>query len=139
MLLFFGGLAFGLVVGWVTYFILRRAQPKALSDLSVLIGAVGGGTITALFDPKGDSFAGYSIGLAVGFFAYYIVFLILTKGAHPIVESLIMKTDEKPTEGQPGPVMGGQAPPVMGGQALRPEAGEIGKETVVWGLRRNRN
>jgi hypothetical protein len=33
-----GAVAFGIVVGWLTYFILRRAKPTALSDLST--GAV---------------------------------------------------------------------------------------------------
>jgi NhaP-type Na+/H+ or K+/H+ antiporter len=74
---FWGGLAFGLVVGWASYFVLRRIQPKSLSDLSVFIGIIGGGTITSLFDAKGDTFAGYAIGLAVGFFLYFITFLLI--------------------------------------------------------------
>jgi hypothetical protein len=88
VLQFIGGLAFGAVIGWVTYFILRRAQPKALSDISTIIGAVGGATITGLFSKGGAAFAGYCIGLCVGFFVYYIVFMAIT-GKAAIREALI--------------------------------------------------
>lgn len=69
-----GAFAFGLVVGWTTYFILRRANPTALSDLATLIGILGGATILGLFDPKGPLFAGYAIGLAFGFFGYFLIY-----------------------------------------------------------------
>lgn len=72
-----GALCFGLVIGWVTYRTLRRKQEAAtLADISAVIAAVGGAGVTALFkDPQ--LFGGYCIGLAVGFFAYFIVALIL--------------------------------------------------------------
>lgn len=88
VLLFIGGLAFGAVIGWTTYFILRRAQPKSLSDLSTIIGILGGATILALFDPKGPAFAGYALGLAGGFFGYYAVYLRLV-GKNAIRQSLL--------------------------------------------------
>ncbi len=73
----FGSLCFGLVIGWVTYRTLRRREGAAvMSDISSVIAAVGGGTVTALFDTSA-SFAWYSIGLAVGFFAYFIVSVVL--------------------------------------------------------------
>ena len=72
-----GSLCFGLVVGWVTYRTLRRREGNAaLSDIATVIGAVGGGIVTALFkEPK--LFGWYSIGLAIGFFLYFIVNLII--------------------------------------------------------------
>jgi hypothetical protein len=85
---FIGGLAFGAVIGWMTYFILRRAQPKSLSDLSTIIGILGGATILALFDPEGPAFAGYAIGLAAGFFGYYAVYVRIV-GRKAIKESLL--------------------------------------------------
>jgi len=102
VLQFIGALAFGLVVGWTTYFILRRAQPKALSDLTTFIGAIGGAAVTTLFDSKGSTFAGYAIGLALGFLAYYLVFLWIV-GVHAIRESLkadgpVMLTDKEKKE-----------------------------------------
>ncbi|OGF58674.1 MAG: hypothetical protein A2Y62_03990 [Candidatus Fischerbacteria bacterium RBG_13_37_8] len=88
---FIGALAFGLVIGWVTYFILRRAQPKALTDISTLIGILGGATITGLFNQQGKIFAGYAIGLAIGFFSYFIVFLSIV-GKSSIGDTLLIKT-----------------------------------------------
>ena len=70
-----GGIAFGLVVGWVTYGILRRADRKALSDITTVIGALGGAVVTGLFQPGTGAFAGYCIGLAVGFFGYLIFYM----------------------------------------------------------------
>jgi NhaP-type Na+/H+ or K+/H+ antiporter len=65
-----GGLCFGLVVGWVTYRTIRYAPHGGLSDLSTVIGAVGGAAITALFPKESGAFGAYCIGLAIGFFAY---------------------------------------------------------------------
>jgi O-antigen/teichoic acid export membrane protein len=72
-----GAICFGLVIGWVTYRTLRRKQDATgLSDISAVIAAVGGAGVTALFkDPQ--LFGGYCIGLAIGFFAYFILALIL--------------------------------------------------------------
>jgi hypothetical protein len=68
-----GALAFGLVVGWVTYRTLRRKEGvSALSDISSVIAAVGGGAVTALFKSS-ELFGYYSIGLAIGFFLYLVV------------------------------------------------------------------
>lgn len=71
-----GALCFGLVIGWVTYRTLRRKEGNAaLSDIAAVIGAVGGGTITGLYK-QATLFGWYSIGLAIGFFLYYIIGLI---------------------------------------------------------------
>lgn len=68
-----GAAFFGTVVGWITYRTLRRKEGKvALSDIATIIGAVGGAAITTLFDSS-QMFGGYSIGLAVGFFAYFVI------------------------------------------------------------------
>jgi len=65
-----GAFCFGLVIGWVTYRTLRRTgETVALSNIATVIGAVGGGAVTALFDTK-ELFGWYSIGLTVGFFLY---------------------------------------------------------------------
>lgn len=67
-----GALCFGLVIGWVTYRTLRRqGEIVALSNIATVIGAVGGGAVTALFNE--ELFAWYSIGLAIGFFLYLIL------------------------------------------------------------------
>jgi len=73
----FGAACFGLVIGWVTYRTLRRREgAAALSDIATVLGAVGGGAVTALFETEA-LFAWYSVGLAVGFFLYLIVNLAM--------------------------------------------------------------
>ena len=68
-----GAVAFGLVIGWVTYRTLRRKEGvSALSDISSVIAAVGGGVVTALFKSS-ELFGFYCIGLAIGFFLYLII------------------------------------------------------------------
>jgi hypothetical protein len=49
----------------------------SLADVATLITAIGGGAILALFDPKTDLFGFYGIGLAVGFFAYFLVLILM--------------------------------------------------------------
>jgi hypothetical protein len=71
-----GALCFGLVIGWVTYRTLRRTKLEStLADIATVIGAVGGAAVTAIFK-AGPLFAGYCIGLAIGFFGYFVVGLI---------------------------------------------------------------
>jgi hypothetical protein len=73
-----GALCFGLVVGYITYRVLARtADRSAITDLAAVIGAVGGGAVTGLFDPGTGLFAMYSIGLAVGLAAYAVIFGLL--------------------------------------------------------------
>jgi uncharacterized membrane protein YeaQ/YmgE (transglycosylase-associated protein family) len=68
-----GSICFGLVIGWVTYRTLRRSPTNGLSDIAVIIGAVGGAAITTLFPYGTEMFSYYCFGLAIGFFAYLIV------------------------------------------------------------------
>jgi hypothetical protein len=68
-----GAICFGAVVGWICYRTLRRnTDAVKLSDLATVVGVIGGGVVTALFKST-DVFAGYSIGLAIGFFLYLVV------------------------------------------------------------------
>lgn len=68
-----GSLCFGLVVGWITYRTLRKAEEAvALSNISTVIGAVGGAAVTGIFKNEAV-FATYCIGLAAGFFLYLIL------------------------------------------------------------------
>lgn len=71
-----GGL--GLLLGWNLYFINRyRSGEIQLSDLATVIGAVAGAAILAIFPAKTDLFGAYGIGLALGFFLYFIVLLMM--------------------------------------------------------------
>jgi hypothetical protein len=66
-----GAICFGLVVGYITYRTLVRSRSSGVSDLAAVLAAIGGGTVTSIFDPQfTDLFAWYSIGLLVGFGFY---------------------------------------------------------------------
>jgi len=73
-----GAGAFGVVVGWYVYHINRwRKDEVHLSDIVTLLGAVGGAAVLALFPAKSDLFGAYGIGLAIGFFLYFVVLIVL--------------------------------------------------------------
>jgi hypothetical protein len=74
----FGAFCFGAVIGWVTYFTMRYSKDHAMSDVAVVVGAVGGAAVLKLFSPDSGLFACYSIGLAVGFFVYVAILLVAT-------------------------------------------------------------
>ena len=68
-----GALCFGAVIGWITYLILhRREGGAAISDIAVVIGAIGGGGVTALFETQ-RLFSCYCIGLFFGFSLYFLI------------------------------------------------------------------
>jgi hypothetical protein len=73
-----GAMCFGAIIGWYLYYINRyRTSQIDLGDLVTVIGAIGGGAVLALFPEKTDLFGAYGIGLAIGFFGYYLVLTFL--------------------------------------------------------------
>jgi hypothetical protein len=75
-----GAAGFGAVVGWYLYYVNRyRKDDIKLADVVTLIGAIGGAAIMTLFPAKTDLFGAYGIGLAVGFFAYFLVLLVMVR------------------------------------------------------------
>lgn len=76
-----GAFAFGLVIGWVTYFTVRHEKQHAISDIAAVIGAVGGAAVLALFPARSVLFTAYTIGLACGFFIYVGLFMVLAFAA----------------------------------------------------------
>jgi hypothetical protein len=69
-----GAGAFGAILGWYVYYINRyRRGDVQFSDIVTLVGAIGGSAVLALFPARGDLFGAYGIGLAVGFFGYFLV------------------------------------------------------------------
>ena len=73
-----GAGCFGAIIGWYVYYINRyRKSDVQFSDLVTLLGIIGGGAILALFPAQTDLFGAYGIGLAAGFFGYFIVLTIL--------------------------------------------------------------
>jgi hypothetical protein len=73
-----GAFGFGLVLGWFLYLINRyRKGDVQLGDITTVVGALGGASVTALFPNGGELFGAYGLGLAVGFFAYFAVLIVL--------------------------------------------------------------
>jgi len=79
-----GAFAFGVVIGWFVYFTNRyRKGEVQFADLTSLLGVIGGAAVTALFGPgSGVLFGCYGIGLAIGFFAYFAVLVIMVRASN---------------------------------------------------------
>ena len=96
-----GAFCFGLVVGWITYRTLRRrADQVGLTDIATVLGAVGGGAVTGLFDQP-DLFGAYAIGLAVGFFGYLVVGWRVEKASSKGLNSWMDESARQPPGGKP--------------------------------------
>lgn len=73
-----GAASFGALIGWYVYYINRyRKGDVQLSDLVTVIGVIGGSAVLALFPAGTALFGAYGIGLAAGFFLYFLVLVIL--------------------------------------------------------------
>lgn len=77
MIQMLGAGGFGAIIGWYVYYINRyRKGDVQFSDLTTVIGIIGGGLIVSLFPAQSDLFGAYGIGLFTGFFAYYLILVI---------------------------------------------------------------
>ncbi len=73
-----GAVCFGAIIGWYVYMINRyRKSDVQASDIVTLIGAIGGSAVLALFKSGTDLFGAYGVGLAAGFFGYFLVLVVL--------------------------------------------------------------
>lgn len=103
-----GALCFGIVLGYVTYRTLVRTENSSVSDLGAVLAAIGGGTVTAVYDPaSGDAFGWYAIGLLVGMACFLV---------------LRLRLERTVGEGQP-------PPPRILGDGDRPATGGAGATT----------
>src|SRR4051812_47642642 len=69
-----GAGCFGAVIGWFLYFINRYRTGEAnFGDITTVLGVVGGAAVLALFPQSTDLFGAYGVGLAAGFFGYFII------------------------------------------------------------------
>jgi hypothetical protein len=77
-----GAFAFGLVIGWYVYYVNRyRAGDVQLGDIVTVIGTIGGAAVLALFPSSTDLFGAYGLGLAAGFFLYFLFLIIFVAAA----------------------------------------------------------
>jgi hypothetical protein len=73
-----GALGFGAVIGWYLYFINRyRKADVQIGDLTTVIAAIGGAAVLKMFGDDANLFGAYGIGIAAGFFGYFIVLIFL--------------------------------------------------------------
>jgi kumamolisin len=74
---FVGAFCVGIVIGWFVYYINRyRKSDLQVSDVTTLIGVFGPGAVT-FYGQRPDLFAGYTIGLCIGFFSYFAMLILL--------------------------------------------------------------
>ena len=75
-----GAGGFGALIGWYVYYVNRyRKGEVSLGDIVTLVGAIGGAAILTLFPAKTDLFGAYGIGLAIGFFGYFLLLLVMVR------------------------------------------------------------
>lgn len=81
MIQIFGAGCFGAIIGWFVYYINRhRKGDVQFSDLTTVVGIIGGAGITQLFGGGNATlFGAYGIGLSVGFFGYFLLLLLLVR------------------------------------------------------------
>jgi bacteriorhodopsin len=107
MVLTIGSVCFGVFVGYITYRTLARTADKtAISDLTAVIGAVGGGAVTTIIRPQTDNFGWYAIGLLAGFIAYAALYAIIN-GKTEFAKVMGLP---RPAGELTGPVRGDNAP-----------------------------
>jgi hypothetical protein len=75
-----GAFCFGAVIGWFTYFVNRYRAEIKLADVASILGAIGGAAVLKLFPSGTTLFAAYGVGLAVGFFAYFLILVLFVGG-----------------------------------------------------------
>lgn len=92
-----GSIGFGMVIGWITYYTMRKnTKERTLADLTVIITALIGPAVLAVFpapvaETKQTMFGYYGIGLAIGFFLYYVIFvLLLWKAPKRLLDSMFV-------------------------------------------------
>src|SRR5918993_1848869 len=77
-----GAGAFGALIGWYVYYINRyRKSDVQFSDLTSIIGILGGAAVLNLFPSSTPLFGAYGIGLFVGFFGYFVSLLLLIRSS----------------------------------------------------------
>jgi len=102
----YGSIGFGMVIGWVTYYTMRKnTKERTLADITVIISALVGPAVLAVFpapqEGKQTMFGYYGIGLAIGFFVYYILFMLLLWKAPIRLLSALFNTNPTKPEGAP--------------------------------------
>lgn len=115
-----GAFGFGLVLGWYLYFVNRYRKEISLADLTTVIGAVGGGAILALFPAESDLFGAYGLGLAAGFFGYFLVLVALVIRSKNFGVDYLIDGRRTLPDGTVGYALGTDRPMAAGDSTLPP-------------------
>jgi len=125
----YGSIGFGMVIGWVTYYTMRKnTKERTLADITVIISALIGPAVIAVFPAPVEStkqtmFGYYGIGLAIGFFLYYILFVIfLWKAPEKVLNAMIGTQIGKAADASAQP----QQPQPQPGTGIMGDAGKSG-------------
>lgn len=70
-----GALVLGIVLGFLTHYLVRRDQEPGIEDLAAIIAAVLGAQVFKVITGQ-DQTSWYLIGLGVGFFLYWLALLL---------------------------------------------------------------
>ena len=70
-----GALAFGIVLGFLTHYLVRRDQKVGIGDLSIIVGVLLGTLVLDRIGGK-EQISWYLIGLCIGFFKYWLAQLL---------------------------------------------------------------
>lgn len=70
-----GALALGIVLGFLTHFLVRRDQKAGIGDLGSIVAVILGGVILDRIS-EGNQISWYFIGLCIGFFIYWVALLL---------------------------------------------------------------
>jgi uncharacterized membrane protein YeaQ/YmgE (transglycosylase-associated protein family) len=81
-----GAAGFGCIIGWLVYYINRnRRADVQFSDLTTVVGIVGGAGVTSLFGGTDKAlFGSYGMGLFVGFFGYFLALIVLVRKSNGV-------------------------------------------------------
>jgi hypothetical protein len=110
-------MCFGMVVGWITYYTMRKnTKPRTLADITVIVSALVGPAVMAVFPApvegtKQTMFGFYGIGLAIGFFLYYLLFVgLLWKAPERLLMSMGLVRPAAQPPGEEGEGEGDEEP-----------------------------
>ncbi|HEU5431778.1 MAG TPA: hypothetical protein VFU81_08950 [Thermomicrobiales bacterium] len=126
-----GAGAFGALIGWYVYYINRyRKGDVQLSDLTTVIGILGGAVVLQLFPlPKNPSdlplFGAYGIGLFIGFFGYFLVLIGLVRASPNFTADFFLDGRRRKLDDDfyiPGEIVSPERPPFIARDQAAPPA-----------------
>jgi hypothetical protein len=134
-----GAAALGVIIGWYVYYVNRyRKGEVQFSDLTTLIGIIGGGGATQIIGDtatnKAEMFGAYGIGLFIGFFGYLIVLMVLVRMSDNFNSDWFLDGRRKdPTGGYsiPGEARRTIAPMDFPAAAAPPAASGLTAQTII--------